>query len=361
MTYRVLRVGAALLSTALVVTSCGQAGGTDGSVADVDTDVISQCVDATAPGWDDVVETAGQEGRVVLYTVTLPEINANLERAFEAAYPNIDLQITRVVGEEINASLDAEQSTGTDGADVVSHVNYDWMLDHLDSGAFVEPVGPDSAGPNWMGTENLIDDVFQVSLLTGIGIAWRTDLIETPPTKYMDLLKPEYSNGQVGIVNAEAQSLADLYAWMEDEFGPDYLPQLAAQQPRVYASAVPTLEALIAGEISVDGFASSIGVAAAKAKGAPIEFALPDPGWAPLNLSYMLSKSARPNASQVLFNFMACDAGQEALAQNNVSVLDGIPGTIGSPDSVTAANLSRMTEPGWIQRFYPQWAEIFGR
>lgn len=316
---------------------------------------------APAADWDSIVADAKKEGKVVMYGTLLPEISASLEQAFEKQYPEIDLQFTRIVGLEINATLDAEKSTGTDGADIVSHINYDWMTQHLNDGYFVKPVGPNSAGPNWAGTKYLVDDVFQTSLLTGIGIAYRTDLVSTPPTSYQDLLKPEYGDGQMGIANSEFASIADMYAWMQDKFGPDYLPQLAAQKPRVYASAVPTQEALLAGEISVDAFASSVGIAAAKAKGAPVEFVLPTPAWAPLNLTYMLSWSKRPAAAQVLYDFMASPAGQEALGKGNISVLPNIPGTIGSASDVTAANLDRMTQPGWIEEFYPQWQQTFGR
>lgn len=355
-----------LVVGALALASCGDDGSDTAAPADpgavtADADSVADCLEQTTPEWDEIVAGAKDEGKVVMYATLLPEIGERLERDFEATYPEIDLQFTRLVGLEINATLDAEKQTGTDGADVVSHINYNWMYDHLDDGYFVEPVGPASAGPEWMGTDNLKEDVFQTSLLTGIGIAYRTDLVQEPPTGYEDLLDPRFGGGQMGIANAELASIADIYAWMEDEFGPDYLEQLAAQEPQVYATAVPTLEALLAGEISVNAFASSVGVAQAKADGAPIEFVAPDPGWAPLNLSYMLSWSKRPNASQVLFNFMACPAGQEALTANNVSVLPDIPGTLGPPDSVTPANLERMLDPAWIAEFYPRWADTFGR
>ncbi|MBY4213584.1 extracellular solute-binding protein [Rhodococcus fascians] len=359
---RTLTAISILCTTALMTASCTSSSTDTGDAsASIDDGSIAECVNAGDSEWRATVDRARSGGRVVMYSTLLPEINDNLEKAFEEGYPDIDLVITRVIGEEISATLDAERSTGTDGADIVSHINYNWMLDHLDDGYFTVPTGPNSAGPNWKGTENLIDDVFQVSLLTGIGFAWRTDLVEDPPTGYEDLLDPKFAQGRIGITTGERASSADIYAWMTDTFGPDYLTKLAAQEPVVYSSAVPLLEALIAGEISVTGYASSIGVAKAKAQGAPIEFALPDPGWAPLNLTYMLADSARPDAAQVLFNFMACDAGQAALANQNVSVQPNIPGTLGAPESVTPANLARMTSPGWIESFYPQWADTFRR
>jgi iron(III) transport system substrate-binding protein len=346
---------------ALLLSACNSSGGDADPASAEGQQTAAGCLEKSTPEWDKVVKAADSEGKVVMYATLLPEISARLERAFEKAYPKIDLQVRRIVGLEVNATLEAEKATGTDGADVVSHVNYAWMYQHLKDGYFVKPVGPASAGPEWKGTPNLKEGVFQVSLLTGIGIAYRTDMVKTPPKTYEDLLKAEYGNAQIGIANAEAASIADIYAWMQEKFGADYLTKLAAQKPKVYPTAVPTLEALLAGEISVNAFASSVGVAAAKAKGAPVEFVLPNPGWAPLNLSYMLSWSKRPNAAQVLFNFMACPAGQQALTTGNVSVLPNIPGTLGAPNAVTPANLDRMVDPAWIAKFYPQWADTFGR
>lgn len=355
------------LLTCLLVASCGSgaSGGDDGGEQPAEAVDEASALACTGEGdaqWRATVAAAEEEGRVVLYSTLLPEINTRLEAAFEEVYPGIDLEITRTVGPEISSILDAEKQTGTDGADVVSHVNYSWMYDHVDDGYFVEPAGPHSAGPQYAGTDNLKEGVFAVSLLSGIGIAWRTDLVPEPPTSYEDLLDPRFGGGQLGIVDAQGNpSTSSFYAWAQDEFGDDFVSRLAAQDPKVYPTAVPTLEALIAGEVSINAWASSVGVAQAEANGAPIDFVLPDPGFAPLNLSYMLSWSQRPNASQVLFDFMACPAGQEALARDNVSVLPDVPGTLGPPDSVTPANLERMLDPAWTTAYSDSWVEAMGR
>src|SRR5690606_25857312 len=61
-----------------------------------------------AGDWDSIVAAAVEEGEVTLYSVVVPEINDRLESAFEDAYPDIDLEIIRTVGGEIDANLDAE-------------------------------------------------------------------------------------------------------------------------------------------------------------------------------------------------------------------------------------------------------------
>ena len=173
-----LKAVVALTTTAMIgLSACGGSSGSNGAEAAINASSIKQCVEAGDEAWQDVVARAEEEGQVVMYGTLLPEISANLESSFEEAYPKIDLKFTRIVGLEVDATLDAEKKTGKDGADIVSHVNYDWMFSHLADDYFVEPVGPVSAGPEWKGTENLIEDVFQVSVLTGLGIAWRTDLV----------------------------------------------------------------------------------------------------------------------------------------------------------------------------------------
>jgi iron(III) transport system substrate-binding protein len=358
-------VAAAALTAvvALVMAACGgSAAGNAGDSGEVDQKAMDSCRHADNADWQAKVAKAESEGKVMLYSTLLPEINARLEAAFEKAYPKIDLKIRRTVGQEISAMLDAEKKTGTDGADVVSHVNYSWMYGHVGKGYFSKPVGPSSAGPEWAGTDHLKEGVFQVSLLTGIGIAWRTDLVGNPPKSYADLLKPEYGGGQIGITDAQGNpSTSTFYAWTQQQFGSDFVAKLAVQKPKVYATAVPAQEALLAGEIAVDAWASSVGIADAKEKGAPVEFLLPKPGFAPLNLTYMLSWSKRPNASQVLFDFMACPAGQAALAAKNISVLPNIPGTLGPPDAVTPANLEKMLDPKWVADYSSSWVTTMGR
>jgi iron(III) transport system substrate-binding protein len=352
-----------IASVALVLAGCAgtpKAQPTDAGVPKAES--VADCLAKGSPEWQTIVAAAKKEGKVVMYSTLIPVIAENLEKAFESTYPEIDLQVNRILGQEVSTTLDAEIATGTDGADVVSHINYDWMFDHVDDKTFVVPVGPASGGPLWLGTDNQIDDVFQVSLLTTIGFAYRTDLIDSAPASYKDLLDPAYGGGVLGITDAQGNaSVSVMMDFAEKEYGKDFVAKLAKQKPKVYATSQPALEALLAGEIAVTSWASKISVDAAASKGAPVKFVVPEKAWAVLNLTYMMAKSQRPNAAQVLYNFMACDAGQEALTAGNVSVLPDIPGTIAKSSAVTRADLDLLLDSAWVTKYGNAWADTMGR
>ena len=83
--------------------------------------------------WQGIVEAANAEGRVTVYSVMLPNQNEALEAGFEATYPEIDMEVVRVLG-EMDSKLDAEKQTDAEGADVGAHVNYQWILNAAAAG-----------------------------------------------------------------------------------------------------------------------------------------------------------------------------------------------------------------------------------
>lgn len=318
-------------------------------------------VSTAASTWDEVLKKASEEGTVSLYSALLPEVNKELEARFEKAYPDIDLRITRIVGPEVSAKLDAELKSGSLGADIINHVNYEWAKSKADEGLFAEPIGPNGAGPDWKDTPYLIDGVLQTSALTALGIAWNTEKVTDPPTTYEGLADPKFGNGQLGLVDNLAAPMADMYTWLEDTYGPGYLAKLAELKPKFYPSAVPLQEALLSGEISIALWGASSTVKPIKESGGPIDWLMPDPGWAPPNLGYMFKESKNPNAAQVLFDFMASKDGQEALAKDNLSVLKNVSGAVEAPKDLTLLDLTRATKPGWLDSAQSEWKQIFGR
>jgi iron(III) transport system substrate-binding protein len=352
---RTSKLLATLLCMAVVVSACG--GKSSGSA----TSATAGDAANISPAWAATLEAANKEGVVRMYSTLVPAINTDLEKAFHKAYPKIDLQITRVVGEDVSAKLDAERTTGADGADIVDHINFPWMFDPTHASYFVKPTGPDATGPTWEGTDNLVDGVFQLSVLTALGISWNTDLDKTAPKGYQDLLSPDLANGKIGLVDNVSSSSADLYAWLTDKFGPDYLTKLAAQKPKFYASAVPLQQALLSGEVAVGVWGANAIVQPEKAKGAPIDFTLGDPAWSTVNYTYMLKWAKHPNAAQVLFNFMASPAGQAVLGKGNISSQKDVPGTLATPDKVTPLNVKRTLQPGWVAANQAAWRKTFGR
>ena len=338
-------------------TEPGDTATTDDGTATVTTVEADTAVEVD-PAWDSIVEAANAEGKVVLYSVNFPEQNTRLEAAFEAAYPEIDLEILRVTT-EIDAKLDSERDTGTDGADISFGVNYPWILNAEANGQLT----PIAIGPNvaeWAGTPWLDAERSHMTGTTQVlGFGWNTNLLEgDPPQEWADLLNPEYA-GIIGFTEPASPVIADFWSFAEEQLGGEEgLRQLAELNPIFYASGVPLMQGLGAGEIAVTGYASNQ-LNADKANGAPVEFFVPTPAWTSANLVYLPSWAKRPNAAQVLADFIASRDGQEALAVNGASPLDGIESALVDIDDVQVVDITRTQE--WANEYIARWSEIFGR
>ena len=214
------------------------------------------------------------------------------------------------------------------------------METHAAAGDFVDPTAsPQLAGLGDYDAEQYVHEgnIFEVgaAMLT---FAWNTDLVPDGLTDYPDLLDPSLAGGKIGVPDpAIGPALVDFYLWLEEKFGEDYVPTLAAQEPRIYPSSLPIGEALQSGEIYAGAFA------------APVQL-VPAPGGRgarrlrdlrgrrrlgrPLLRRASRRPSDSPNAAALLADFMVTAEGQELVQGASGSVLPDIPGTLITNDRV---------------------------
>ncbi len=309
-----------------------------------------------ADDWDAVVAAAGEEGKVVLYTSHLPNQQENLESAFEAAYPDIDLEIQRVLG-ELEATLDAERETGASGADVAVN-NFPTVPEkYLADGELIAIGGPSAA--DWAGNEVFVDDSYFTVNYNSLGLAWNTDEVPDGVSTFDDLLAPELA-GRVGVPDGSTSAaIIDWWAYVEDNFGgEEFVVELAATDPLVYETAVPLQQAVVVGEVAVAAYAGPW-ILDEQAAGAPVDFGYPDPAWSAPFYAFGLGWGQNQNAACVLLDFMMTPEGQEALAVNGASALAGVDGLI--PLEQTAPSQVAERSPEFAEEYGAKWREIFGR
>ena len=64
-------------------------------------------------------------------------------------------------------------------------------------------------------------------------LGWNTDDVPDGLTDYPDLLDPELAGGRIGVIDpAIGPAVVDFWLWVEENYGEEYLEQLAAQEPR---------------------------------------------------------------------------------------------------------------------------------
>jgi iron(III) transport system substrate-binding protein len=311
-------------------------------------------------GWQSVLGAAKKEGKVTWYTVAPQQVQKDLEGAFEKAYPDIDLEVRSAHPNELDSAIETEQKTGTEGADVVTSVSYTWVEDKSRQGWFADLLGPSTKASEWSG-EFMIDRRILVAPLGLIVLGWNKQLLPGGVKTYQDLLNPDLAKGAIGVPSSEVAINADFWAFLEDNYGADFVASLAKQKPAKYTGAFSTQEALAAGEIAVGMFVSATDMSGLKQKGAPVDFAVPNPAWAAQNLFFALKHAYHPNASQVFMDFLASPEGQMAVARNAYSPLKAVaPKTVGAGTKVVLTNVDRMTDKKWVADYNAKWKSMFG-
>lgn len=324
-------VGALAAATlALTVAACG--GGTE----------PSRVVDGP---WEDVVAAANKEGKVTLYSTQAAPRLAELEKQFEKAYPEIDLEVVRGVDADLLSKIDAESRSGKGIGDVAVITDVSWMKANADNDVAVPVIGPAFDAPDYHRASSIIDDRFFLEGAVILGLGWNTKAIPGGVKDPRDLLDPALK-GKIGIVNpATSPTYLDYYAHIEKYYGgEDYIKALAAQQPRIYPSNQPLAQAVASGEVSAGLMTDPM--LASKEAGAPVDWTATEHVWGAKWYGLALGSSPHPNAAQVLADFMVTPAGQAATTPGYASVLPDIAGSVANAQEIAEQNLDVTTGQG---------------
>lgn len=342
----------ALVAALAVLAACGSAG----STAAPSTGGSAPEGDAT---WQETIKAAEQEGTVVFYSSAPQGTIDRLEKAFEEKYPAIDMQSTRVTGLELATALENERNSGGSGADIALQDMVPFQYNNLAN--FTPPTGPNTQRPEYKKDGVTLKGVSQMHNIVPFGIAYNTSLVQNPPKDFTALLDPALK-GQIGLFDGASPAASDLYGFLEKNYGgEDFLKKLATQQPQIFPSVAPTLQALTSGEIAITDYASSVAVQDLVDQGAPVKFVPTNPQWAIQFYTYIPGWAKHPNAAQVLYDFMASPDGQAAINKNAISVLPNIPGTIGQIGDVQTMTVEKVIDANVVNAYNARWRQIFGR
>ncbi len=300
---------------------------------------------------------AKQEGAVTIYSSQGLDVLNDLAAKFKDKY-GITLEVVRGIDSELIPKVDAENQTGKNVADVFAFASSQWGVDNAAKGLFVAPTGPAFDDPAYDKASNVSADGTQfISTAAVFGYAWNTDRYSNGMKGYADALDPELAGGKVGVIDVHTSTvLVDFYQFLEAQMGPDYLTKLAAQKPKIYPSGLPMAQALTSGEIAATVYAGPL--VDEKAKGAPVDYGLPDKVWGARFNTVILKAAPHPNAAQVLADFMITKEGQEALARKSASVLPDITGAVTTVDKVAKQDLTKLT-PDVVAAYQAKWDAMF--
>lgn len=351
------RLFSALAATTLAVSALSACGEKDSPAADQEGPAYAP--DMTA-AWEETLAAAEKEGEVIWYTVAPQASIDGLLDAFSAEFPDIDVETRKMGPAEMDAALDAEHTTGTEGADVVTSVSYATVYDQQADGWWADLEGP-SVASGWSGTEFIDDQQILSAPLGLVVVGWNTTLLPGGIDSFDDLRNPDLGNGAIGAPRPDFPVFADWWSFVEEHHAPDFVTTMADQDPTLFPNAVTTQEALVSGEIAVGTFTTATDMETFKAKGAPVDYWVPDPAWTAQNLFFIPESAGNGNAAQVFVDFFASPTGQLAAARNGFSPVPEVSDqTVGGSSEVVLTNVERMRDPEWYPSWVPAWKEAFG-
>lgn len=319
------RLPVLLFVLALFVAACGggEEAGTDEPTDGGGAETEAPTDDATEPdgGGDSDLEAlaaaAQEEGSLTLYGVLDESVLQSLSEEFSQEF-GVTLNFIRLVSSDLQQRFSAEADAGAPAADAIILSHSPFFAEALDSG-WLTPL--DEAGlPNFPGdfpAEYIVNDgAAAVASVVATSIVYNTDLVETPPTDWTDYADPAYSGGLLQIARPDSSPIS-LAFWqlMRDEYGDEFLQDVAANDPVWHNSAVPATQAVAAGEGALGHPGVDAIVANLQGEGAPIEQAMPALTSGPLTAVGLSADAQNPNAAKLFAAWILSEEGSQFLAE----------------------------------------------
>ena len=286
--------------------------------------------------WNDTVKKATSEGKVVLYSVAVPEQNQRMIDAFEKQYPGIKVSIVRGAG-ELPPRIAAERSNNVDGADVFLYSDPLWFKQNAASLLDLNtPAAATFPSKFW----NVPGKSPMLSFPPMGMLVWNKKTVPGGLKGYDDLLNPAFK-GHIGTRQDMTAFLAAFLDWQEQTFGVDFMKKFGAQKPKYYPSVVPMTQAVASGEIWIANTSVPSVAKELMKQGAPIDYVIPKSTFAISWAGGAMSTSKRPNAARLFTNWLMTEPGQLALNGDN----DGgspleVKGTL-KPSELTVLDLEK--------------------
>ena len=281
-------------------------------------------------------EAAKAEGTVVWYESAPLEPMKAIALEFEKQYPGIKVEVLRIVGVQQYQRFMEEVSANQHNVDILhisdqpsmktlieeGHVA-DWAVPTHDRYPEVFRLGT-HAYANYT-TDNAI--IYNVNNVTPEEVA----ILES---SWKGVLDPRFK-GRFAVTSMKCGACyAGIHMFldpaMQDEYGEDFLREVAAQEPAIYSEVLVGLDRVIAGEHDFTYWTwESIGMTKWQ-QGAPIRWLHPSPTPVFGNSWQAVSAYApHPNAARLFQNWSMSEEGNKAIQQlyGSATTLEGMEDT----------------------------------
>lgn len=303
-------LAAALLALALLAGACG---GESGASAESEPPAAAEepSAAATAAADDDplaaLASAAAEEGPVIWYESTPTEDMQPAIDAFTEQYPDVEVEHVRIEGgRQVAARIIQESQAGGETADIGTS-GPDNIVEMQERGLLAELTTDEL-----MVDEEVLPAPYALVTAASVYIALHnTDAVsaEDAPASWEDLADERW-RGQLGTWAVPAAQ-ANLAAEWGEERAREYTEQLAAQEPKLYASTFPLAADVGSGEVPV-----ALGIYHTAQPpieaGAPIEVTFLEPTAMSTIYTGLVAESPNPNAARLFLSWLHSDEGAQA-------------------------------------------------
>lgn len=299
---------------------------------------------------------------IMIYTSVPTEIMTDIQKAFEAANPDLKLEVFRSGTSKIAAKLAAEKESNNIQADVLWLAEFSYY-ETLKKQGILAKFTP-------AGAENLADSLkdkdgyYYAGRMMNMVISYNTKLVspkEAPSTwkeltgkkwyKSVVLPSPLYSGSSVCFVGALSQK----YGW-------DYFTKLRANEAIVVQANGDVTQKVASGEFKI-GLVLDYMILDLKAKGSPIDIIYPKDGMvaAPSPIG-IVKTTKKMEASQKFVEYILSQKGQESLVKMGlfIPVRPDVAPPAGAPTAKEAAKRSMQVDWKYIEEKQEEINSKFG-
>jgi iron(III) transport system substrate-binding protein len=248
-----------------------------------------------------LIEAAKKEGRVVLYSAMDLPVGEKLGKAFEAAYPGIEIQIERSGSERLFQRVAQEFASDIHACDVINSSDAAHFIPWKKSGWLLPFVSEDVA-QYFPDNYRDPDGMFATSRIWLSSIAYNANLVkpENAPRSFADLLDPKWAGKLVKGHPAYSGTIMTATYQLVRELGWDYLEKLSKQRVMQVQSSTDPPKKLSLGERAAMADGNEYGIVLLKEAGQPVEPVYPAEGTPTVSGPTGIFASApHPNAAKL--------------------------------------------------------------
>jgi iron(III) transport system substrate-binding protein len=249
----------------------------------------------------ELVEAARKEAKVILYSAMDLPVGEKLGKAFEAKYPDIQVQVERAGSERLFQRVDQEFASGIRAADVINSSDASHFIAWKKKG-WLAPFVSEDIAQHFTPEYRDPDGMFATTRIWLSSIAYNTNLVkpDDAPRSFADLLEPRWAGKMVKGHPAYSGTIMTATFQLVRELGWEYIEKLSRQRVMQVQSSTDPPKKLSLGERAVMADGNEYGIVLLKEAGQPVQAVYPTEGTPTISgPTGIFATAPHPNAARL--------------------------------------------------------------